>query len=103
MFAIEKMSKDEKDLLMHLETRAVDYGGRVVMTHMNGTDVTIIKRWAKKGFIGFGRIRFEDTKAFSSTHWCEFTAESWKVVHQLRLARAKRVFGGRRWTKTEEL
>ena len=39
------LSKDEKSLLLFLETRAVDYGGRVNVQHMNLEDMEIAKRW----------------------------------------------------------
>lgn len=45
------LTKQELSLLLFLETRAVDYGGRVDTRHMNMDDMTTANRmWVVKRF-----------------------------------------------------
>jgi len=48
MKSLNKMTKNERSLLLYLETRAVDYGGIVDTRHMNQDDMEIAKEWNKK-------------------------------------------------------
>lgn len=56
MMKLEDMSKDERSLLLFLESCAVDYGGRVNLARMNQEEVDIAGRWNENGFVSFGRI-----------------------------------------------
>ena len=95
------MSKDERSLLLYLETRAVDYGGKVDVRHMNSDDMAIAKIWNKSGFLGFGRVASEDCSS-SGAHWCRLTDEAWRLAHEERRARAARMYAQRTWKTTEE-
>jgi len=97
----EKMSKDEKSLLLFLETRQVDYGGRVKIDHMNGEDMEIVKSWKKSKFIGFGRIVIRNHNS-DGTHWCKLSEEAIKIAHELRIERANRMWENKTWLSTEE-
>lgn len=88
---LDDMDRDEKSLLLYLETRAVDYGGRVDTLHMNREDMAIAKRWNKDGFLKFGRIKFHDITRKGTTHWCELSEEAWDLAHQERRARYLRI------------
>ncbi|KKN69639.1 hypothetical protein LCGC14_0439420 [marine sediment metagenome] len=101
MEKLKDMSKDEKSLLLFLETRAVDYGGRVNLQHMNDEDMDITKGWNKRGFIGFGRIVIRCHNS-DGTHWVRLSEEAWKLAHKERKARSKRMFENRTWISTEE-
>lgn len=49
MKTLDTMTSDERSLLLYLETRAVDHGGKVDAQHMNKEDFDIAKKWMKKG------------------------------------------------------
>jgi hypothetical protein len=95
------MTKAEISVLLYLETRAVDYGGRVAGPHMNQEDLDIAKRWAGKGFIRFGRICMEHINR-EGCYWVELTDAAWEVAHKERRAKAGRMFANRKYLTTEE-
>lgn len=91
---LDKMSKDEKSLLLFFETNAVDYRGTVHSQHMNKDDFEIAKRWNESKFIRFGRIKFADIEERykgKKSHWCVLSDEAWVLAHQERRARVKRM------------
>ena len=89
---LDNMTKDERSLLLYLETRAVDYGGTVDTRRMNKEDFEIAKGWNESGFLKFGRIKFHDINPAShATHWCELSDEAWKLAHQERKRRCLRI------------
>jgi hypothetical protein len=87
---LSEMTKDERSLLLYLETCAVDYGGKVESKHMNNDDFEIAKRWNESGFVKFGRIKFKSIIA-GKDHWCELSDEAWSIAHQERKARYNRI------------
>jgi len=95
------MSDDEKSLLLFLETRAVDYDGRVKTAHMNKEDFEIAERWNKDGFVQFGRIRASDINNDGS-HWVRLSDQAWISAHSLRQERGKRRWDKRRYQTTAE-
>lgn len=99
MKTLEDMTKDERSLLLYLETRAVDYGGKIDTRHMNKEDIDTAKGWNKEGFLWFGRIKFHDI-AYHMTHWCELSDEAWSLAHQERKARYKRIASKLEFGKT---
>lgn len=101
------MSRDELNLLLYLEARAVDDQGSIDMIHINDNDIKIIKTWNKNGFIQYGRIVFKDAKRLSRnghriTHWCRLSPTAWNLAHQERLDRAERMWKKRSWLTTDE-
>ena len=98
---LEEMTRDEKSLLLFLETRVVDYWGKVDTRHMNDEDMEIARRWSKEGFIEFGRIAFKDVSK-RGTHWCRLSEKAWRLVHQERRIRAERGWLARPWKTAEE-
>ena len=97
----EEMTKDEKSLLLFLETRQVDYGGRVNLQHMNDDDMEIAERWNKEGFVGFGRIVRRNHNS-DGTHWCRLSKEAFKIAHEIRIERAERMWQNKTWLGTKE-
>mgnify|MGYP001586935676 CR=1 FL=1 len=95
------LTKDERSLLLFLETCAVDHAGRVDTSHMNANDMEIAARWNRSGFLKFGRILSSDLSKFG-THWCVLTEQSWLAAHGERLARATRMWKNRDWKTTGE-
>lgn len=104
MKKLEDMSKDERSLLLFLETRAVDHGGLVDIRHMNKIDLDIAKKWHEEQFLQFSRIRMVDLQKLTSgcTHGIFLTEESWKLAHEERRARQLRLHLKRKWITTHE-
>jgi len=106
---LEEMTKDERSLILFLETQAVDHGGIVDVAHMNGDDFEIAERWTGTGFAKVGRIAFEFIPKHPSmgrrapTHWVHLSDEAFAMAHEERKARAGRVWGKRLWKKAEEM
>lgn len=90
-----ELTKDEKSLLLFMETQAVDYGGKLQGVRMNADDLVIAKRWNESGFVRFGRIAARDIKQTAAdlprTHWCVLSDEAWAVAHTERRARCQRL------------
>lgn len=63
---LSEMTKDERSLLLFLETQAVDYGGLVDVRHMNEDDCNIASDWNECGFIIYKRISFYSINAVST-------------------------------------
>ena len=95
------MSKDERSLLLFLETRQVDYGGRVNLVHMNKEDMDIAKKWNNEGFIAFGRIVARNINSEGSS-WCKLSEEAFNLAHEERKARAKRMWENRTWISAKD-
>lgn len=102
MKTIDAMIKDERSLLLFLETQATDNGGRVQAIRMNKNDIGIAKQWNKERFIMFGRIRSKDISA-SGNYWCLLSDEAWLLAHTERRARALRMWAKRTWKTTTEI
>lgn len=90
--ASEVMSKDERSLLLYLETCAVDQAGKVSSAHMNETDFDIAKRWAAIGYIRFSRLK-SAYLANGKTHCVALSAEAWADARRLRRASRSSVQG----------
>ena len=101
MKRLKTMSRDERSLLLFLETRQVDYGGRVNLQHMNKEDMEIAKKWDDEKFIGFGRIVVRNINLDGSS-WCKLSEEAFKLAHKERKARAKRMWENRTWISTKD-
>lgn len=101
MINIKEMSKDEKSLLLFLETRAVDYGGRVNIQHVNKGDMEIASKWNATDFLYFGKIVIRNHNS-DGTHWVHLSDEAFKIAHQLRLERVNKMYENRTWISTED-
>lgn len=95
---ISEYDKDERSLLLFLETRLVDYQGRVASVHMNAEDFEIVKKWVAEGLISFGRLTFDVVEASKGkpltlrhTHWVRFSETAWELAHIERKARSERM------------
>lgn len=88
-------TKDERSLLLFLETQIVDHCGQVASDSMNESDREIAKRWAKDGLIAFGRRRADEItgergRGSRRAHWVQFSDKAWTIAHQLRRERGER-------------
>lgn len=102
------MSRNDKSLLLYLETCAVDYGGLVEARRMNAEDLATMERWNESGFVVSGRVSSDDLRRWENhtrrpTRWCELSEQAWQAAHAERRARYRRLMEKRDWTKTAEL
>jgi len=88
---LKDLTKNEKGLLLYLETRAVDCSGKVDSKHMDKNDFELAHNWVEKGFIVFDRIDSECLIG-NNTHLIKLSNEAWDLAHQERKARAERMF-----------
>lgn len=89
----KKLTKDELNLLLYLETRAVDYKGIIDTRHLNPNDFEIANGWDSKGcFVSFKRYTQRGTggEILQLTYRVQLFDEAWLAVHQERKARAAR-------------
>ena len=100
--AKKTMEKEERSLLLFLETCAVDGQGRVKTAHMNEHDMRIAKEWTKDGYIEFGRIAHKDVSNLGDC-WVHLGDQAWQDVQALRRQRADRVWKAKRYETTEEV
>jgi hypothetical protein len=100
MMDIEKMTRDERNQLLFLETCAVDHDGFVDVRKMNDDDAAISKGWDAEGFIIFKRVpakefmspQFRNVTGHLSRYESSYVIlsdEAWKVAEELRQRRAK--------------
>ncbi len=84
-------TKDERSLLLFLETCAVDGSGAVKTVHMNAEDMAIARRWNEEGYLTFKRIHSSKLQIIKgATHWVELSSDAWNDAAALRKARAIR-------------
>ena len=90
-----ELTKNEKSMLLYLETVAVDHGGKLQSIRMNADDFKIAEAWNTSGFVQFGRIARQDIKQVSGepprTHWCVLSDAAWVAAHAERRARCERL------------
>jgi len=104
------LNRDEKSLLMFLETQAVDQGGLVNLVRMNEDDHAILKRWTESGFVKSGRVCSADIERLKlssgrtkqRTMWAQLSEDAFEAAHKERRARAKRMWKSRSWQTTDE-
>ena len=89
------MKRDQKNLLMYLETCMVDYGGKVENRRMNADDFSQVEAWKAEGLIRFGRLFSGEAnnrkRVYLGTHWVLFTDKAWELAHRFRRERAARL------------
>lgn len=83
------LSKQEARLLVYLESRAVDYGGVVDMSRMDGDETPIAEKWNDEGFIWFGEKKDPGGKR-GFNHYVVLSEEAWAVSAADRKAIAVR-------------
>ena len=104
----EVETRDERSLLMYLESRSVDQQGSLDSVQMNHEDAEILKEWKEKGFVEIGRICSEDLGRFKSSRtsnvytWVRLSPEAFELATELRRAKAERTWDKRSWRTTEE-
>lgn len=95
------MTRAEESLLLYLETRAVDHGGRIFDVNMNDEDRETAKRWAAEGYVGYGRIKVAFCQPGKTT-WVSLSPAAHEDVARLRRARAARGWAERNYETSQE-
>lgn len=96
MLDIDKMTKDEKSLLLYFEFCCTDRSGFVESQRMNDEDFAIAKVWGEEKFIQFGRVFGEfllDRRRHprpERDHWVRLSPDAHKIALELRRQRALR-------------
>ena len=85
----KNMTKDDKSLLLYLESRAVDNDGKIDSRKMNAIDDGIAKCWDEAGFIVYRRMpaktfMHKRGHAFRSTHYVMLSQRAREMAHTLR-------------------
>lgn len=100
MITLERLTKDQRSLILYLETCAVDFGGSVDLAHMNADDQAQAQRWAEEGLICWTRIKHGEWPKQNGryrTHYVQFSDVAWNLAHAERRARSKRLDEKRTW------
>ncbi len=88
------MTREERNLLLFLETQLVDHNGQVAGECMNENDFVIARDWTATTFVKLSRIPFDDmprrTGSTPRTHRVQFSDEAWRTAHKLRRERGER-------------
>jgi len=93
----EDLTKDQKSLLLYLETCLVDHAGKIEPYRMNEVDWENMVFFKSLGLIDWERLTAKyvtSTRgcAYRPTHWVSFECEdAWVLAHQLRRERAERL------------
>ena len=94
-FSADKLTRDQKSVLLYAETVIVDRGGLLTGARMNADDIANLKTFQDAGLLRFGRIPFalikkasDSADSYPSTHWIEFTEKAWSLVGELRRTRS---------------
>lgn len=96
----KEWNKDEKSLLLYLESRAVDHSGILDDKHLNTADRDNLKAWAESGFIETGRVASDFLER--GTTWAKPSSEAINEAHALRKARAERLWENKTYLTTDE-
>ena len=77
---VKRLSQDDKQLLITLETNAVNKGGVMDLAVLTEDQIDTIKKWHDCKFVGFGRV--DDDRA--TVYHFELSDEAWDKAHKLR-------------------
>jgi len=90
------LTREQKGLLLYLETRAVDHRGIVSTLHMNQGDLLQAAEWGKEGFLlAWRRLpwawvdQYSESGQKGCTHFVKLSAQAVAQAHQLRQERAE--------------
>lgn len=86
------MGKDERSLLLYLESCAVDGYAKLDQRRMNDIDRAYAEEWNRVGFIQYGRVKAEEISRSASkcTHFAILSNDAWTMAHMERRNRANR-------------
>ena len=98
---VQPLTKEQLNLLLYLETAAVDYSGRINPERLNKPDNDQLAAWKEAGFLDYGRICAADINRDGSM-WVRLSPDATSLALAERRARANRKWENRTWLTTEE-
>jgi len=91
---IDEMDRDEKSLLLYMESCSVDSNCKLNSQRMNEADFDNAEAWNKSGYVEFGRMSADSIIAqdsyYKNDHYVIMSEQAWKDAHLLRRARGAR-------------
>ena len=85
-------TREERSLILYLESCIVDNGGTIECIRMNEEDFKIAERWHEEGLIQFRPLSFDEIERHSgprkATHRVAFSEAAWTAAHHARRMRA---------------
>lgn len=97
-------TKDEKSLLLYLETCVVDDQGLIDSRKMNIDDWRKLELWTESRYVQSGRVASAWIKSPGiKNHWVVLSDLAWRHVGELRREKADRVWGKRNYKTTSEV
>lgn len=97
-----ELSREEKSLLLYLESCMVDNRGRMDSRKINDEDEHILIHWREIGFIDFGRIHPDEYMLNMGGRWIELSDDAWELASIERYERSVRMLKNRAWIKSDE-
>ena len=95
---LSEMSREERSLLLFVETQAVDHGGALDRSRVNDADMEVLLDWHEDGFVMCGRLPSalagpgaRRGRGRCATHWVHLSDEAWRLAHEERRARHGRL------------
>lgn len=98
---LKDLDKDEKSLLLFLETAVTDRAGIYKPEYVNDADREKMHEWAESGFITKGRVASAHLRD-GMTVWVQLSGEAMRIAHEARTERARRMWKNRKWKTTDE-
>ncbi len=89
---LDKMTRDERSLLLYFESCLVNQRGTCEPLRMNESDFEIAKQWTAVGFVQFRRRPAKQLVGTGTTrtHAVRLSEEAWELAHMERRRRAER-------------
>lgn len=86
----ESLTKEEKSLILYIETRAVDHDSMIDTKQINATDEQILKKYHNEGWIKYGRVHSNHAIKTGKGMYVLLSDELFEIAAELRKQRAKR-------------
>jgi hypothetical protein len=91
---LDDMTKDERSLLLYIESVSVDNGCLIDNRKINDADRNILNKWNDEGFVFWSRITWDSLQTLTShftTTLVRLSDDAWKLAHEERIARSVRM------------
>lgn len=101
LFISYYLTKNQKSFLIYLESRSVNYAGRIDYSQINEEDVEDLEKFVKLGWAETGRINSR-YHTENGSDWIELSIFGYDLAHRARKERAFRIIANRCYTRTNE-
>jgi hypothetical protein len=94
-----ELTKEERSLLLYLESCLVDHHGYINAQRINIDDRATLKAWDEAGYVHYGRLpmwviqdRYRQSKHTEhESHYVRFSEAAWQDAHRERRQRSERL------------